>query len=298
MERKDEASERKRRWPAPGVVGLLALFASTGLHVVVFLFFVGSARLPAPDMSSATAELLVDVTVPGLGPPGAPAGDLANVQEADPLAEELDAPVMPPPRAERPSTVDATETAPTELSPEGEPAEVAETASEAGAVDGDAFIDSLIARPRAGTGAGAGGNGGAGCEDPIEGVWHVRKYRSGEGWWTTFTLHIERDGDELRGRVVQHGWNGNADDQSPPACTPGMFEHRVEMFGEGFVHGDQVRFDAVGPPRRTVLCRGLPLGYNLDHFTGTVRGNRLLAVNNDGGRDVNAPYVFRRTSCR
>ncbi len=42
---------------------------------------------------------------------------------------------------------------------------------------------------------------------------------------------------------------------------------------------------------------GTDLGYNLDHFTGTIRGNRFLAVNNDGGRDVNAPYSFRRTSC-
>jgi hypothetical protein len=148
-----------------------------------------------------------------------------------------------------------------------------------------------------GSGAGAGGNGGAGCSDPIAGTWFVRKFRGGEGWWSSFTLHIERDGETLTGRVVQHGWTGGADDRSPPICTPGMFEHRVRMGGEGWIRGDQVRFDALGPPQRTVICMGTDLGYNLDHFSGTLRGNRLLAVNNDGGRDVNAPYTFRRTSC-
>jgi hypothetical protein len=192
----------------------------------------------------------------------------------------------------------STDAVPTTISDDGTPADVtvASAPAEVGSPTGDALIDALIARS-SGEGSGAGGSGGAGCPDPIAGTWHARKYKSAEGWWSSFTLHIERDGDRLSGRVVQHGWTGGPRDTSPPMCTPGIFEHRVRMGGEGFLRGDHVRFDAEGPPERTVLCMGTDLGYNLDHFTGTLRGNRLLAVNNDGGRDVNAPYTFRRTRC-
>jgi hypothetical protein len=38
-------------------------------------------------------------------------------------------------------------------------------------------------------------------------------------------------------------------------------------------------------------------GYNLDHFTGALRGNTWDTVNNDGGDDVDKPYRFHRVSC-
>jgi len=289
-EREDAEGERRRRG------GLIALAGSSAIHVALFFSLVMPPPSGELDLSDAMASVVVDIAVPGLGAPGAPAGDAPSIDEPDALAEELDAPVVPPPRAARPVTLPTTEALPTELAEEGTPADVAETAAEAGTLEGDALIDALISRS-SGTGAGAGGNGGAGCPDAIAGTWFVRRFRGGEGWWTSFTLHIERDGEELAGRVVQHGWTGGPDDSSPPRCAPGMFEHRVRMGGEGWVRGNQMRFDAVGPPARNVICMGTDLGYNLDRFTGTLRGNRILAVNNDGGRDVNAPYTFRRTSC-
>jgi hypothetical protein len=41
-------------------------------------------------------------------------------------------------------------------------------------------------------------------------------------------------------------------------------------------------------------------GYNPDHFSGTfdVERDMLHTTNNDGGRDVDAAYNFRRSSCQ
>ncbi|RLB56463.1 MAG: hypothetical protein DRJ42_03240 [Deltaproteobacteria bacterium] len=285
----------------------MALFVSSAVHAVLFLVLVLPPPERGPDLSSATASVFIDVAVPGIGPPGAPRGDAPNMEPIDDLAERLDAPAVPPPRAPRASVAPAPGPAPSiESSPLRAPSagapteipEVPEAPSAAGNAEGDAFIDALIARSRGG-GTGARGNGGGGCPDPIDGTWYATKYRESEGRWVSFMLHVERvaDGEALTGHVVQHSWTGGPGDRSPPRCTPGMTEYRVRMGGQGVLRGDQVRFDALGPASRTVLCMGDDLGYNLDHFAGTVRGNRMLAVNNDGGRDVDQAYTFRRTSC-
>lgn len=300
-QREDVEGERRRRWGAP-----MALFVSSAVHAVLFLFLVLPLPERGPDLDSATASLFIDVAVPGIGPPGAPRGEAPNTEPIDELAERLDVPAVPPPRAPRsiaapapgPAAAPAVESSPVRASSATAPTDVPEVPAAAGSADGDAFIDALIARSRGG-GPGAHGNGGASCPDPIGGTWHTTKYRQSEGRWTSFTLHIVRaaDGQALTGRVIQHSWTGGARDSSPPRCTPGTTEHRVRMGGQGSLEGDQMRFEALAPASRTVLCMGDDLGYNLDHFTGTVRGNRMLAVNNDGGRDVNQAYTFRRTRC-
>ncbi len=46
-------------------------------------------------------------------------------------------------------------------------------------------------------------------------------------------------------------------------------------------------------------CQSAYFGYNLDSFDGTIDQERqeFQSRNNDGGRDRDAPYVFRRIGC-
>ena len=48
---------------------------------------------------------------------------------------------------------------------------------------------------------------------------------------------------------------------------------------------------------RVAHCDDPGFEYNLDHFTGTASGDRFRAVNNDGGHEVDTPYVFERIAC-
>jgi hypothetical protein len=49
----------------------------------------------------------------------------------------------------------------------------------------------------------------------------------------------------------------------------------------------------------TITCPSSFFSYNPDHFTGRVDGlsDRMHTLNNDGGRDINAVYEFRRLRC-
>ena len=289
-----EDRERRRRhlW--------LALVGSLALHAGLYASMTG--RTPGIDPTGTArraVSVLVELAVPGLGPPGAPEGAPPTI-DAEDVPEAPPAPVAAP----RPRRVLSGPTA-LVAPPRADP--VPEAAPTGGVADGaegqgtdgqsdNAFLDTLLARSTGG-GAGAGGRGGAGCPDGVEGLWRARRYNRERGRWGVFTLDVRRDGSALTGTIVLHSWTGGPDDDQPPRCGPGVYEHTVRMNASGRLDGDDFRFDA-RDHRRTVQCMEAErFAYNLDHFRGTLRGNRILSVNNDGGWEVNSPYTFRRVAC-
>jgi hypothetical protein len=145
----------------------------------------------------------------------------------------------------------------------------------------------------------------ASCPDSVEGVWMSHKWDPRFDDWYVFTLRIRRTAPgaaTLTGDIQAHYWNGTPQDQQPPPCTPGMHHQIVYMTAMGTAApngriefwGTQWRPDQAlcGPPPR-------PGQYNLDHFSGTIDPAILefQSVNNDGGRSINDPTVFRRVRC-
>jgi len=142
------------------------------------------------------------------------------------------------------------------------------------------------------------------CTDPVAGVWKSHQYDPAYGDWTVFMLHIRRvEGSttELTGRIVNHSWDAGPQDEEPPACSPGRGQWMVSMDARGRVEaGGRLYFGGVGQWRLDrVICNLGPGGYNLDNFSGTLDPElqEFQSVNNDGGRSVNDPTVFRRISC-
>ncbi len=138
------------------------------------------------------------------------------------------------------------------------------------------------------------------CHDPVAGTWLVQKWDAIYGDWARFTLRIERHGDSLSGTITSHMWEGGPEQAAPPpTCAFGEADYTVSMRAQGFVDGTQFDFAARSYHIVHARCVVPGYGYNPDHFTGTVDagGERLQTVNNDGGRDVNAPYTFHRISC-
>jgi hypothetical protein len=138
------------------------------------------------------------------------------------------------------------------------------------------------------------------CPDPIAGTWTAHRYSPEFRDWAWFTLSITRDGDRLSGTIRTRMWRGLASDRRPPACTPGGWDYTVEQSAIGSVSGTHFDFGSREHHIAHVECASPTFGYNPDHFTGHYDEGteRLLTVNNDGGRDVNAAYQFRRTSCQ
>ncbi len=138
------------------------------------------------------------------------------------------------------------------------------------------------------------------CDDPVAGVWRAHRYDPRAEDWALFTLTITRESeDRITGTIVSHMWSGSAGDYSPPVCMPGGMDYTVRMNASGTVNGQRITF---GAQTYRVVRASCPIpffGYNADHFTGTIDETiqEFQSVNNDGGRDINAPYVFRRISC-
>ncbi len=144
------------------------------------------------------------------------------------------------------------------------------------------------------------------CEDEIvAGIWRSHAYNPDYRDWSVFTLTIRRvDGspDQLIGTITNHGWLGAPEDEEPPPCERQTgWEWIVSMDARGHVQdGTRIFFGAIGQWRLDeVRCRRGPYGYNLDNFSGQIDPAILefQSVNNDGGRAVNEPAVFRRIRC-
>jgi len=144
------------------------------------------------------------------------------------------------------------------------------------------------------------------CDDErVAGLWRCQIYEENYVEWSTFTLNITRDpGDpsQLRGTISNHGWDGGPGDAMPPTCDrQSGGEWSVSMDALGTVRNEhEIAFGGIGAWRLdAITCGHGPAGYNLDHFTGTIDPAILefQSVNNDGGRAVNEPCVFRRIRC-
>ncbi|MGF1466244.1 MAG: hypothetical protein ACFCGT_08930 [Sandaracinaceae bacterium] len=139
----------------------------------------------------------------------------------------------------------------------------------------------------------------------VAGIWRAHKFNPDYEDWVVFDLHIARDRDDrsrLSGIIRNHSWTGGPAQEEPPPCAenPG-WEWVVSMDARGTVSDDlEIFFGGVGEWRLDELrCRRGPWGYNLDNLSGTIDPAILefQSVNNDGGRSVNEPMVFRRIRC-
>jgi len=140
------------------------------------------------------------------------------------------------------------------------------------------------------------------CQDPVAGVWKSHDYDSRHVDWTIFTLVIERvPGSEtaLVGSIENHTWYAEKGQSEPPTCA-GNLEYVVGMEAEGnFVDG-AIYFGGVGQWRLDdIPCGNFTMGYNLDNFSGVIDPDlqEFQSVNNDGGRAIDDPTVFRRVEC-
>lgn len=148
------------------------------------------------------------------------------------------------------------------------------------------------------------------CRDPVAGVWKSHSYDERHGDWTIFTLEIRRklegSGEEavpslteLSGRILNHTWYASPEESQPGPCK-GLLRYQVSMDAEGAVVDGAIRFGGIGVWNLDeVLCGEWTMGYNLDNFTGQIDAELLefQSVNNDGGRAVDDPTVFRRVAC-
>jgi hypothetical protein len=142
------------------------------------------------------------------------------------------------------------------------------------------------------------------CPDRVEGIWMGQKYAAPYGEWYVYTLRIRRaslGSDALTGDIVARYWTGTANDAHPPACVAGGIDRSVIQPAQGLVANGRVAFGGTSWTPLEARCGGpAPPGtYNTDHFTGLIDAvlQEFQSVNNDGGRAVNDPTVFRRIRC-
>ena len=143
------------------------------------------------------------------------------------------------------------------------------------------------------------------CTDPVEGIWMSHKYSPNYGDWYIFTLKIQRvpgSATELTGEIQAHSWNGSPQEEEPPPCRPGLSHWTVFMTARGQAHPDgRIMFGGTAWRPENAYCGRSPGPgeYNLDNLSGTIDAaiQEFQSVNNDGGRSVNDPMVFRRVRC-
>jgi hypothetical protein len=142
----------------------------------------------------------------------------------------------------------------------------------------------------------------AACKDPIAGTWKSHSYDAMHRDWTIFTLEMKRteEGkDQFEGRIINDSWVAEPHESSPPPCR-GELRYLISMDAKGEVRDGEIHFWGVGEwTLDEVPCGYWNMGYNLDHFSGKIDPDLMefQSVNNDGGRAVNDPVVFRRVHC-
>jgi len=140
----------------------------------------------------------------------------------------------------------------------------------------------------------------ADCEDSVEGVWRSHKFSPRHHDWHVQTLYIRRvKGSEtdLQGKITAEVWYGGREQEQPGPCR-GLTHYQVTMGAKGTVVDGEIRFWGETLKLDRVMC-GRYRGYNKDHFSGKIDFDiqEFQSVNNDGGRAVNDPTVFRRIRC-
>ena len=140
------------------------------------------------------------------------------------------------------------------------------------------------------------------CKHPVAGTWQSHDFDEAHNDWTIFTLEIEAiegDDSQLKGVIRNHTWYSDKRQPEPPACT-GQLEYLISMDALGQYADGFINFGGVGTWRiDDERCGSFRMGYNLDNFSGSVDPDlqEFQSVNNDGGRAINDPTVFRRVSC-
>jgi hypothetical protein len=139
------------------------------------------------------------------------------------------------------------------------------------------------------------------CDDPVEGEWRSHQYNPMYRDWSQFTLTVRRKAPgskELTGTIKNRFWTGTPSEVQPPPCRPGLRHYVVSMPAYGTIEGHRIFFGSRTWQIEQRLCGGM-FGYNPDNFTGVIDPaiQEFQSVNNDGGRAVNEPTVFRRVSC-
>jgi len=277
VDRAKQPRERKRRaWLFLGV-SVLAHGAIVGL--------VGTVPPAQGVEESRSATVPLALFTPGGGSVASAAAEPPPSQQSAGATS-----AAPPRRAPIRSTTNATRRAdegdarPTD--PNGAETDAVGTGDD---VSSDEFLDALMASSgprRAQPGA---------CPDPIIGTWKARRYDPDQEKRAEFLLRVQsHEGGDIRGRITLRAWSGRS--QRPPRCAPGVFFHTVRMPARGTFAGGSVSFEA-SSFTRIAHCVDPGFEYNLDHFTGEVSGDRFRAVNNDGGHEVDTPYVFERIAC-
>jgi hypothetical protein len=143
----------------------------------------------------------------------------------------------------------------------------------------------------------------ADCGDVVEGEWRSHRYSPQFRDWRIFTLTIRRlpgSETEVVGTIRNQAWDGGPDDEEPGPCGRTPVQWVVSTDARGTIRGNDVVFSGMGAWRlERVGCGHGPGGYNLDSFSGTIDPaiEEFQSVNNDGGRAVNEPTVFRRVRC-
>jgi len=137
------------------------------------------------------------------------------------------------------------------------------------------------------------------CKDPVAGRWEAVKYNPLWGDWVRFTLAVQNSGGMLGGTITSRTWSGGPLDSTPPACGPGTFDITVSMNAHGRAGATKIEFGAASYTVTSIRCPSSTLDYSPDNFSGTLdtRRQEFQSVNNDGARDIDQPYVFRRTGC-
>lgn len=140
------------------------------------------------------------------------------------------------------------------------------------------------------------------CSDPVAGIWRSHDWHEGYEEWALFTLEIRRvDGSAtaLEGKLINRSWDGPRSASEPPACA-GHLDYEVHMNGRGTYDDGMVRFEGVDWWLERLHCgSSYGFAYNLDRFSGQIDPEiqEFQSLNNDGGRYVNVPTVFRRVEC-
>ena len=137
--------------------------------------------------------------------------------------------------------------------------------------------------------------------DPVEGVWKALHYHQRLAEWYEMTLDVRRvtpEGDDLRGEIVSHFWDGKPDDPKPPPCRQDGLELVVRMPATGKLVNGKIEFGSKTYKIDQVVC-GTPALYAPDNFSGKIDPElqEFQSVNNDGYLSVNEPTVFRRVQC-
>ncbi|MFV8749963.1 hypothetical protein ACNOYE_05400 [Nannocystaceae bacterium ST9] len=140
------------------------------------------------------------------------------------------------------------------------------------------------------------------CQDPVTGVWQSHSFNEMYQEWGRFTLTIRRkpgSETELEGEMVNESWYGPQTEVQRGPCV-GRLQYLVSMTASGSYVDGRIDFWGNEWKLEEALCAvDYGFGYNLDRFSGQIDPElqEFQSVNNDGGRYVNVPTVFRRTSC-